>query len=544
MIKKFGRKQDENIVASDADLDAKLELLKSVQYTCRNLATLLARFQDILCFTSQVENEMGRFLKHYSLDDKTQAGKIMSAVGRVLSHSAQQRLLLRTPLERVQQEVKTFRQRAIADTMGTLKRMETARTEYRGSLLWMKNVSEELDPDTYKQLEKFRCVQAQVRKNKSIFDRLKIDTMQKVDLLSASRCNMLSHVLAAYQNSLLSFLEKTSRTMVAVAERFKGYQYYEFSILKQLRADSRRLAGQSESDGGADDSSSFSVKDENDQSTQSERAPSRSDGTKNQPTQENAPSEEELDKRLDEIFRADDVADVKAEDINIPVADSKDSKQSGDLLGGTEGTIPAEHRDILADLFSHEEPATNPSLSKEKNASALVGPSTGAVASTPQGSSNASWGGDNSFATEWESVFGKQTNVRATAAAPVAGVQPTTDDSSWGEFSTGPSSVLPSKLLEQEFQGGFSLPEQSPSNAARFPFNAAGIPSVPSAAANIPTSSATTNLVRTADVKSANSDNSKREPPALDAWMSLFSDLGPLGNPDTISKKEGQITDA
>ncbi|CAL8072261.1 unnamed protein product [Calicophoron daubneyi] len=161
MIKKFGRKQDENIVASDADLDAKLELLKSVQYTCRNLATLLARFQDILCFMSQVENEMGRFLKHYSLDDKTQAGKIMSAVGRVLSHSAQQRLLLRTPLERVQQEVKTFRQRAIADTMGTLKRMETARTEYRGSLLWMKNVSEELDPDTYKQLEKFRCVQAQ-----------------------------------------------------------------------------------------------------------------------------------------------------------------------------------------------------------------------------------------------------------------------------------------------------------------------------------------------------------------------------------------------
>lgn len=51
----------------------------------------------------------------------------------------------------------------------------------------------------------------QVRKSKSTFDRLKIDSMQKIDLLSASRCNMLSHVLAAYQNSLLNFLEKTSR---------------------------------------------------------------------------------------------------------------------------------------------------------------------------------------------------------------------------------------------------------------------------------------------------------------------------------------------
>jgi hypothetical protein len=36
--------------------------------------------------------------------------------------------------------------------------MEQARTEYRGALLWMKDVSEVLDPDTYKQLEKFRKV--------------------------------------------------------------------------------------------------------------------------------------------------------------------------------------------------------------------------------------------------------------------------------------------------------------------------------------------------------------------------------------------------
>ena len=56
--------------------------------------------------------------------------------------------------------------------------------------------------------------------------------MQKVDLLAASRCNMFSHVLANYQSSLLHFWEKTSRTMTAVAESFKGYQYYEFNIIK------------------------------------------------------------------------------------------------------------------------------------------------------------------------------------------------------------------------------------------------------------------------------------------------------------------------
>lgn len=75
-------------------------------------------------------------------------------------------------------------------------------------------------------------VQAQVRKTKARFDKLKLDVMQKIDLLAASRCNMFSHVLANYQSTLLHFWEKTSRTMTAVSESFKGYQYYEFSMLK------------------------------------------------------------------------------------------------------------------------------------------------------------------------------------------------------------------------------------------------------------------------------------------------------------------------
>lgn len=42
-------------------------------------------------------------------------------------------------------------------------------------------------------------VQAQVRTTKTSFDKLKNDVCQKVDLLGASRCNLLSHVLTTYQ---------------------------------------------------------------------------------------------------------------------------------------------------------------------------------------------------------------------------------------------------------------------------------------------------------------------------------------------------------
>ena len=177
----------------------------------------------------------------------------MCAVGKSLSFASQQRLALRQPLCRLYQEVETFRYRAISDTLLTIQRMESMRTDYRGALLWMKNQSEALNPEEFKRLEKFRKVQVQVRKTKEKFDRLKLDSMQKVDLLAASRCNMCSHVLAAYQATLMQFWEKTSRTMNAVAESFKGYQYYEFNLLKDLTDESRKLAAEKLEEGGETD---------------------------------------------------------------------------------------------------------------------------------------------------------------------------------------------------------------------------------------------------------------------------------------------------
>uniref|UniRef100_A0A3Q3VN52 AH domain-containing protein n=1 Tax=Mola mola TaxID=94237 RepID=A0A3Q3VN52_MOLML len=199
LIKVTGKKEDEHVVSSDADLDAKLEVFHSIQRTCMELLKVIEQYQRRICFLSQEENELGRFLRSQGSQDKTRAGKIMQATGKALCFSSQQRLALRKPLCRLYQEVETFRYRAISDTWLTVNRMEQSRTEYRGALLWMKDVSQELDPDTQKQMEKFRKVQVQVRTTKTAFDKLKDDVCQKVDLLGASRCNLLSHVLTTYQ---------------------------------------------------------------------------------------------------------------------------------------------------------------------------------------------------------------------------------------------------------------------------------------------------------------------------------------------------------
>ncbi|XP_059558800.1 islet cell autoantigen 1-like protein [Myotis daubentonii] len=243
LIKATGKKEDEHVVASDAELDAKLEVFHSIQETCTELLKIVEKYQLRLNVVSEEESELGLFLKFQAERDATQAGKLMDATGKALCSSAKQRLALYTPLSRLKQEVATFSQRAVSDTLTTINRMEQARTEYRGALLWMKDVSQELDPDTLKQMEKFRKVQIQVRSSKASFDKLKMDVCQKVDLLGASRCNMLSHSLATYQRTLLGFWEKTARTMSQIYGAYVGLHPYDFVAVKQLQDTSSKLEG-------------------------------------------------------------------------------------------------------------------------------------------------------------------------------------------------------------------------------------------------------------------------------------------------------------
>ena len=72
---------------------------------------------------------------------------------------------------------------------------------------------------TNSKLEKFRKVQAHVKAGKAKFDQLKVDVLQKVDLLAAARCNMFSNALIMYQVS-----QKGYQSVV------KGVLYYVSSL--------------------------------------------------------------------------------------------------------------------------------------------------------------------------------------------------------------------------------------------------------------------------------------------------------------------------
>lgn len=180
--RKLGGKEDEHIVSSDAELDAKIELFKSISESCIQLHRVIDHFQERLSILAQEENSLGKFLKEGGKNSAT-TGKVMTNAGKAISYCGQQRMLIRAPLVRLHHEVETFRGRAVADTKETMSIMEKERTEYRAALSWMKSASSQLDPDSGKGLEKFRKAQNHVRVSKNKFDRMTLDCLQKVGFI-------------------------------------------------------------------------------------------------------------------------------------------------------------------------------------------------------------------------------------------------------------------------------------------------------------------------------------------------------------------------
>lgn len=540
LIKATGKKEDEHVVASDADLDAKLEFFRSVQNTCTELLKVIEKYQQRITHLSQEENELGLFLRFQAEHDKTKAGSMMDATSKALCCSAKQRLALCTPLHRFEQEVETFRRRAIADTLLTVSRMEKARTEYRGALLWMKDVSQELDPDTYKQLEKFRKVQAQVRGTKVHFDKLKNDVCQKVDMLGASRCNMLSHSLCTYQTTLLHYWEKTAHVMSGIHEAFKGYVPYQFTTLKELRDPLDQIA----SSYLAEDS-----KDE-DKKTHSENLVSLEDELLGESSEtvsthavdgQSRGSDSSLCASLDSALNEqlgpiggsstdDDLLLLTPEPGSVPSLTPALTPTLHPSMSSMQPQLsrpPAIQWDIGASYEEKQDALLNslrPEIAGRDLLSEALHSVEGKEEEGERGDlaflqdllSPGAAGGASEFSKAWQDAFG----CFEAPPAPVAAA------SLQAETTNTPTGFLPSQLLDHSLSTtGWATPPMFQAPPLQPP--SSGGQSQP--AQNTPNSSASA------------PKGSSRD---MSAWFNLFADLDPLSNPDAIGRSDQEFLSA
>ncbi|GAB6018589.1 Islet cell autoantigen 1 [Chamberlinius hualienensis] len=493
VFRKLGKKEDEHIVASDIELDTKLELFLSIRDTSATLQKVVELYQDKLLVLSHEENALGRFLKDYGKQDKTSAGKMMTAVGKTMSYASQQRLTIRVPLVRLHQEVETYRLRAISDTMGTVNQMETARNDYRGALLWMKDISQELDPDTFKQLEKFRKVQNHVRKTKGFFEKYKLDCLQKIDLLAASRCNMFSHALATYQNTLLHFWEKTSKTMTAVSDGFKGYQHYEFSMLKELTEVGKKLI---------DDQKDFDLKPFTDENGEVDKDrliffEEYHDEPEEEPDKSPENAAESQPNLLSNSIERSEEKDINSELLLNLKLDSQIPSSSSSLPNAT----TLDHQYANSDLLTN-----NPELDdSEKDDMTLLSEILNSEASAVTSSL---------FDQHWDNLF-----TEAPGTSSVTG-----DDQI--------QSFLPSQLMDLDKELDM-LDLQKDQLKSKSPATSSLFGSYKQTAAS----------QKSGQSGKSNPTSKKNSTKDMSTWFNLFADLDPLANPDAIGKMTGNGED-
>uniref|UniRef100_A0A3B5BGY0 Islet cell autoantigen 1 like n=1 Tax=Stegastes partitus TaxID=144197 RepID=A0A3B5BGY0_9TELE len=527
LIKATGKKEDEYVVASDADLDAKLEFFRSVQSTCTELLKVIEKYQYRITRLSQEENELGLFLRFQAEHDRTKAGNMMDATSKALCASAKQRMALCPPLHRLHQEVETFRRRAIADTLLTVSRMEKARTEYRGALLWMKDVSQELDPDTYKQLEKFRKVQAQVRGSKSQFEKLKNDVCQKVDMLGASRCNMLSHSLCTYQTTLLQFWEKTAHAMSEIHEAFQGHVPYQFTTLKDLRdpleqlSDLQKQEEKQEKALQGNTDSLVSLDDDKPSGSASNADPALSSAAQSQTrdaVHQSAPTPTPALHSLRGLSTgSDDDLMLMACDppppppsTNAPLQPQLlPSPQAGDQRESRLSQLPATGGSLLSGphppgsgLRPEDEDSERSDMAFLKD---LLSPGAGAC---------------DEFSREWQDAFGMfdppSVQPASTGAASGGAAPPSNPPS--------PTGFLPSQLLDHSLSStGWATPPMFQAPPLQPPTG----PNQPAQPAPSPA---------TAAAPGGSKD--------MSAWFNLFADLDPLSNPDAIGRSADELLNA
>lgn len=503
--KRFGKTEDQHVIAGDSDIDCKLAQYKSIQDTCFRLLKEIEKYHSCICMLARDENNLGRFLKDQGAQDSTKAGKMMIAVGKALCYSAQQRLQLRHPMSRLREDIETFRVRAIKDTSTSVEKMEIERSHYRASLLWMQNISENLDPEHYSKLEKFKKVQNEVKVNKEKFDHRKWAVCQKIDLLSASRSNLFSNTLAPYQNELLNFWERTAKNMAAVLESFKGYQHYEFKLLKDLNP--IQLAEDSEPVTDLSD-----IKDEGDD---------RRDALIDFDNQDDGLGDNPFEDAMDALGLDDDN--------NTAQRNADSGQQSQDVTndGGTSAGMDNEV-DLWNDIMEDRQ-------------------------------------GDSDFENQWKSAFGDFVSANPLEEEPspsnleaekdVFGfLKPTGKSQQPIPSSTTDDSkgFMPSHLLDMDFlrpagsgqqqqimpmpPAYHSLGNVPPMNPPSFysqqqpqqqmpTFNAPGIPfqyAMPQAPAGV----------------SHQQNLSKQAAKGKSDWYNLFAELDPLQNPDALGRKE------
>ena len=76
--------------------------------------------------------------------------------------------------------------------------------------------------------------QAAVKEAKARFDKLKIDLTEKIGMVNASRCNLLSRSLPTYQKSVLAFSDSAASEFYRVLVNLRSHHHHQYKVHRDM----------------------------------------------------------------------------------------------------------------------------------------------------------------------------------------------------------------------------------------------------------------------------------------------------------------------
>ena len=214
--------------------------------------------------------------------------------------------------------------------------------------------------------------QAAVKESKARFDKLKVDLTEKIGMVNASRCNLLSRSLPTYQKSMLTFSDSAASEFHRVLVDLRSHHHHQYKLhsdLEQIRDLESEELNESSLFSSIEGGSSFlppqsAGNDDDDLIDVS----SPVSGTR---------SDKDTDKKT-EVGREAVEGSDRLVPVSPPAAQTKKEGAADNLpLTGVEADLQALQNELLQEFGSSGPPDTVPSAMKEGKSAEEMGGSFG-----------------------------------------------------------------------------------------------------------------------------------------------------------------------
>ena len=101
--------------------------------------------------------------------------------------------------------------------------------------------------------------QAAVKDSKAHFEKLKVDLSEKIDMVFASRCNLLSRSLPYYQKEVLSFFDNSANSFHKILVDLRSHHHHQYKVkrlleeIRDLESEETLFTELTRTEGGDDD---------------------------------------------------------------------------------------------------------------------------------------------------------------------------------------------------------------------------------------------------------------------------------------------------